>query len=499
MPTMTGVWRSWLAEDVNYIITDGERQAFKKLKTDEERRLFVEQFWRRRDPTPDTQENEFKEEHYRRIADVDGRFSTMVAGSKTDRGMIYIKYGPPDEIEAHPEGGAYKLPPEQGGEQIVAYPFEVWRYQFIKGVGTGVDIEFVDTLRTGDYHIALDPDEKEDGLYAPGTPSPKLAKSAPRTEGSNGIYRSPGDPNGMVEMSIFEPVPSTKAPVVHYKDLEAALGSGARYRKLPMRVRADYIRMTHATIAADVMVQLRNSDLQYVTTGEIAESHVRVFGRVTDLEGHTVDWFEDTLNQEIMASTLTLAKSRSQVYLKRLLLPPGVYRLSLAAQDSESHSIDTFEMALNVPSYDAGTLGVSSVILADHVERVPATGAGADPFVIRSTRVQPRIDNVFKQSETMGIYAEFYNFGFDVTTRKWTGTAEFEVVHDLDGAVVATDKQDLTDAKEFPQASPFLVMLERKYPLKSLAPGSYTLRIKVEDQLRNQTLTPSAKFTVVGS
>ena len=103
-------YRKWLNEDVAYIITDEERAAFKRLHTDEEREQFIEQFWLRRDPTPDTAENEFKEEHYRRIAYANERYASGIPGWKSDRGRIYITFGPPDEIESHPSGGSYERP-----------------------------------------------------------------------------------------------------------------------------------------------------------------------------------------------------------------------------------------------------------------------------------------------------------------------------------------------------------------------------------------------------
>src|SRR5689334_23463853 len=119
-------YRKWLNEDVSYIITDEERAAFKKLQTDEEREQFIEQFWLRRDPTPDTVENEFKEEHYRRIAYANEHFAAGIPGWKTDRGQMYIKFGPPDEIESHPSGGQYERTPEEGGGTTSTYPFERW-------------------------------------------------------------------------------------------------------------------------------------------------------------------------------------------------------------------------------------------------------------------------------------------------------------------------------------------------------------------------------------
>ena len=137
-------YRKWLNEDVAYIITDEERKAFKRLSTDDEREKFIEQFWLRRDPTPDTEENEYKEEHYRRIAYANERFASGIPGWKTDRGRIYIVYGPPDEIDDHSSGGTYDRPIEEGGGTTSTFPFVDWTYRYIEGVGSNIKIEFVD-------------------------------------------------------------------------------------------------------------------------------------------------------------------------------------------------------------------------------------------------------------------------------------------------------------------------------------------------------------------
>ncbi len=152
-------WQKWLSEDVTYIITDAERNAFRQLGTDDERAQFIEQFWLRRDPTPSTPENEFKDEHYRRIGYANGRFTSQsgLQGWKTDRGRIYITFGPPDEIDSHPSGGGYERPAAEGGGQTTTYPFETWRYRWIEGIGNNVLIEFVDTQGNGEFPMTKDP------------------------------------------------------------------------------------------------------------------------------------------------------------------------------------------------------------------------------------------------------------------------------------------------------------------------------------------------------
>jgi GWxTD domain-containing protein len=155
--TLDGPYRNWLNEDVAYIITDEERKAFKTLPTDAEREHFIEQFWTRRDPTPGTVENEMKEEHYRRIAYTNDHFASFVPGWKTDRGRVYIVYGPPDEIESHPNGSATQ-----------SFPYEQWLYRHIDGVGSNVIVEFDDPNRTGEYRMTMDPNAETFTSVEPG-------------------------------------------------------------------------------------------------------------------------------------------------------------------------------------------------------------------------------------------------------------------------------------------------------------------------------------------
>ena len=164
---LSKTYKKWLNEDVVWIITDEERAAFKQLSNDEERDNFIEAFWQRRDPTPDTEENEYKEEHYRRIAYANEHFAAGIPGWKSDRGRIYIMYGPADEVDSHPSGGTYERPMEEGGGETSTFPFEDWRYRYLEGIGQEIIIEFVDTCMCGDYHMTIDRSEKDALKYTP--------------------------------------------------------------------------------------------------------------------------------------------------------------------------------------------------------------------------------------------------------------------------------------------------------------------------------------------
>src|SRR5947209_239743 len=339
---LAGPWKKWMNEDVIYIITDEEKQAFKRFKTDEERQQFVEQFWLRRDPTPDTEENEYKEEHYRRIAYANDHYASGIPGWKTDRGMIYIKYGPADEIDSHPSGGSYQRPYEEGGGQTSTYPFEDWRYRYIDGIGTNVNIEFVDTTMSGEYHMTMDPSEKDALLYVPGaglTMSEQMGMSdkTQRFTRTDGTHLGTGNqplPESMNEFTRLEQFAKLqKAPTIKFKDLEAAVNSTIRYSTLPMQVRADYIRITDSTVLTSLTLLFKNNDLNYATKEKVAKATINLYGRITSLTRRPVNWFEDTVTSEIPAELMQQAMTGSQLYSKTIPLAPGTYRLNVVAKE----------------------------------------------------------------------------------------------------------------------------------------------------------------------
>src|SRR3984957_15784849 len=294
-------YKKWLNEDVVYIITDEERAAFKRLASDEERESFIESFWLRRDPTPDTEENEFKEEHYRRIAYANDHYASGIPGWKSDRGRIYIMYGPPDENESHPSGGSYERPAEEGGGETSTYPFEQWRYRYIEGIGSNIIIEFVDTTMSGEYHMTMDPSEKDALLYVPGaglTLSEQMGLSTKtsrfnNTDGTHLGQPLGGQPESMNEFSRLEQLAKLqKPPAIKYKDLEASVNTRITFNILPMRVQVDYVRVTNSTVIANITIQFDNKDLQFSNKEGVQKAIVHVLGRVTSMTRRPINTFE---------------------------------------------------------------------------------------------------------------------------------------------------------------------------------------------------------------
>jgi len=495
-------YRKWMNEDVVYIITDEEKAAFKRLSTDDERQQFIEQFWLRRDPTPDTEENEYKEEHYRRIAYANEHYPSGIPGWKTDRGRTYIVFGPPDEIESHPSGGTYERPYEEGGGTTSTYPFEQWRYRYLDGIGNNIVIEFVDTTMSGEYHMTMDPSEKDALLYVPGAgltmaEQMGLADKTQRFNRTDGTHLGTGSDPLPVSMQEFERIEQfaklQAAPKVKFKDLEEAVTSSIRYNALPFKVKTDFVKVTDSTVLVMVAIQFERKDLQFQQKDDVAKATVNIFGRITSIAGRTVNTFEDPVVVEVPSAMLGKAIEGVNVYSKSIPLAPGMYRLTLVCKDIVAGSMTTYPMALNVPHFDEEKLAQSSLILADVIEKVPTNSIGTGQFVVGDTKVRPRINDIFDHKEKLGIYTQLYNFGPDEKTKKPNGTIEYEL---LKNGVEKPIFDYSEEVASMPGASAQQVTVEKLLPLESLAPGQYTLKLKVVDNNRNQTLNPTASFTV---
>ncbi len=492
-------YKKWLNEDVVYIITDEERKSFHQLNTDEEREQFIEQFWLRRDPTPDTAENEYKEEHYRRIAYANDHFASGIPGWKTDRGRIYITFGPPDEIESHPSGGSYNRPMSEGGGETSTYPFEQWRYRYLEGIGTNVMLEFVDTTMSGEFHLTMDPSEKDALLYTPNAgltlyEQMGLSSKNDRFDRSDGTHL--GVPTDMMDASMNEFTRLEqfanvqKPPPVKFKDLEAMVTSHVTYNILPMKVETDYIRVTNASVLTNLTLQFENKDLEFQSKEGVQKAVVNVFGRITTMSRRIVTTFEHTVEVPVVAQMLAEEMKRSSIWQESVPLAPGMYRLNIVCKDVVAGTVNNYEAALNVPRFDDEKLSSSSLILADVIEKVPTKQIGAGQFVVGTTKVRPRISDSFRQDEKMGIYLQLYNFGPDEKTQKPNGTIQYEIVK-----AGSTEKVlDFSEAINGNSASQITV--EKLLPLQSMAPGKYELKMRVTDKNRNQTLTPTASFTV---
>ncbi|ABF42323.1 hypothetical protein Acid345_3322 [Candidatus Koribacter versatilis Ellin345] len=503
-PTM----RHWLDEDVKYIITDEEREAFLKMSNSEERDAFIEQFWLRRDPTPDTPENEFKEEHYRRIAYANEHFASGIPGWRTDRGRIYIVFGPADEIESHPSGGSYQRDYSEGGGETSTYPFERWRYRYIEGqsLGNEVIIEFVDKCMCNEYRMTMDPNEKDALLYTPNAgltlyESMGTANKADRINGmnptgSNMDYAS----NQSKQFDRLEQYAALmKPPTIKYKDLDNFLVTHKIITNpLPFDVRTDFVKVTSDTVLVPVTIQIKNKDITFSAKDGIERGTVNILGRVTTMTGKIVQTFEDPVQIDVPNELLAQKVEQSSVYWKALPLRSGRYRLDIAIKDVNGDRSGVYSRGILVPDFSDDKLNSSTMILADVMEKVPAKSIGAGSFVIGDEKVRPRVEpatgkpTVFKRDQRLNMWMQVYNLGVDEKTKKPSATVQYELINAQTNKSVVS----ATDGTDAMGNIGDQMTLRKSMALNSVEPGLYRLTVKVDDKVTNQTLTRSTPFQV---
>jgi GWxTD domain-containing protein len=492
-------YKEWLNEDVIYIIAPDERTAFLQLDTNEEREQFIEQFWLRRSSNPDLPDNDFKEEHYRRIAYTNEHYASGIPGWKTDRGRIYIIWGPADEVDSHPTGGTYDRPMEEGGGSTSTYPWEKWRYRYLEGLGNNVELEFVDPSGSGEYHLTMDPSEKDALTHVPGAglslmESMGMASKADRftrSDGTNLPKSLGGEPASMNEFNRLELYAKVQqAPPVKFKDLESLVTSRVVRDQVHFTWRTDFLKVTNDTVLVPVTVQIPNNQLSFHAKDGVHSATMNVFGRVSTLTGRVVQTFEDAVSRDFPDSLFQQSVKLQSIYQKAVPLRPGLYRLDLVIKDVQSGNVGVVNTRLAVHQYEDAKLDSSSLILADQIEHVPAKQIGAGQFVLGSSKVRPRMAADFTTADKLGIYMQVYNLKADESSHK--SSAAFQYTVRKGEQQVMQFKETSAEMKQAGDQ----VTIERLLPLATLAPGKYTLEINATDTITNQTITRTAEFTV---
>jgi GWxTD domain-containing protein len=469
-------YQVWKQEDVALIVTPAELDAFDKLETDDEREQFIKMFWDRRDPDPDTEENEFKEEHYERLAYANEHFASGKPGSMTDRGRIYIKFGKPDEIESHPAGGPYQRATYEGGGSTTTYPFEKWFYRYIPGVRSGVEIEFVDPTGSGEYRLARDLDEKDAMLHVGPGNDPAEASNYRREQDS---------PFAIAELhKDLDKAPEIKPrsrggtdlPVVDYDSLDFA-------------VHPYFFRQSDNRVLTAFAIQTENKDLVFKDSGGLLTAHVNIFGRLTTLADRRAGSFEDAVTTTATAGELTNAKERKSAYAKAVILEPGRYRLDVVVRDIASGATGTKRIGLHVPRYEPNELATSSVVLATRLEDMSDLPTGGQ-FVIGTTKVIPNLSGVYQKGRPVGVYLQVYNAGIDQTTLRPAVDVEYTLLNG--GKELGKQVEDWREINDSGQR----LTLTKLIDSSKLMPGEYELVVRIRDRVTGKTLSPSAKFTV---
>lgn len=496
-PELKKAYKDWLEKDVTYVITDEERKAFKKLATDDERERFIEEFWRRRDPDPDTDENEFKEEYYERIAYANEHFASGIPGWKTDRGRIWIMYGKPDERETHPMGGSYDRPSYQGGGNTSTYPFEVWFYRYLAGVGSGIEIEFVDPTGSGEYRIARNPDEKDAMLNVPGaglTLSEQLGLSSKADRitgagglGSQGYQREQDSPFARLQLLAD----LSRPPAVKFNDLASNVNTPTiEDNPLNFDLRVDFFRQSDERVITALTIQTSNKDLVFQDSGGLQQARINIFGRITSVAGRRAGIFEDPVITTATTEELSDAKDRKSAYQKAIPLAPGTYKVDVIVRDVASGATGVRHQGFTVPRYDSQKLSTSTLVLAAKLESLNDQAA-VGQFVIGQTKVIPNVSGIYQKGQPVGVYLQVYNAGIDQTTLRPSVDVEYVLLKD--GKELGKQMEDWHGMSDSGQR----LTLARLIDTRGLTPGEYDLTIRIHDRVSGQALAPSGKFSVV--
>jgi len=497
---VTDHFRKWLLEDVLYLITPQESDVFRELSTDQEKELFIEQFWIRRDTDPRTSINEFKEEHYRRIAHANETFTSGFPGWKTDRGMVYIKYGEPDRRESHPTGGHYVRPSWEGGGSTSTYPFERWEYRYLEGVGQDVEIEFVDPTLTGEYRLATNADEKDALLLTPnagltdaemlGLVNQKIDRIVRKTSpmpGHNPLVFG----YGRVKDQPFEKLRLVtsleKAPVVDFSDLRTQVLAEARFDQLHFQTQNDVFRVGDQGRVIQTLY-ISPKDLQFKKANQVYRGEIDVQTVVKNVAGRTVMVSEDSLLTKLTEIDFRGENQQPLVYQRDLLLPPGRYKFEIFVRDRFADLLGFTRSLVVVPRPESSRLGLSSVMLARRIESVTAendagTGGGF--------QVWPLVENTVPfREKKLGFYFEVYGFQVDQSTGRPVLDLSYEILDQHGNSWPGEPVYHSTDLSEGK------IMILSILKTGHLQVGGHRLHIRLYDRISDQKLNHSVEFVL---
>ncbi len=490
-------FKKWLEEDVVYIITQEERSVFEKLTTDEEREQFIEQFWRRRDLDPATAVNEFRDEHYRRIAYANENFHCGLQGWVTDRGRIYITFGPPDSIERQAEGSPYLRPLSEGGGRTTVFAFEKWFYRHIPGVGDGIALEFVDPKGANEFKLARHPAEKDALLQVTGQGRTAFeemgledrfgriaetvyGRSLDGMQGASamGAFRNP-----LVALQKY--VNLQRPPEIQFKHLEQLVGSRIFYSDLPFNVITGVERATDDFCLVPFTIFVDNALLTFRPVAEVKLplAHVEIYGRAETLSREIAYEFEDTLTAVADPS----AGQTYSIYQKKLALKPGRYKVVMVLKDKGSEKVGNKETLVVVPNFSGPKLQVAPVLLSEMVIPAEADQSPADPFVLANGWKAFPLINGRASSDTLLAYAEVYNASVDSATQE-----PLIRLHSCLRGNGVNICEEITQNSLASLGKTMTVM--KSFPLARLPAGKYDVEIRAEDLLNGHKSVQTASF-----
>jgi len=478
-------YKKWVDEEVGYIITRHERDVFLKLQTDRDRDIFIEAFWKHRDPVPETPRNEFEEEHYRRLNYANAMFgrATPLPGWKTDRGRIHILLGEPKNIEQYTNVNG-------------VYPVEIWFYLGDESLGlpTGFNVIFFKRNGTGDYV-----------LYSPSVDGPRSliadAMGGFRdTERISGSYSE--DQAAYKALQELEPnLARQTRSLIPNEGTPTGLGSLASERLIATifavpqkKVQDDYadailrykdsveVEYTANYISSEVQVQVIRDEsgaafVNYtiepakITAEEIEgkyEVRFKLNGRVSDASGKTVYQFDKDLPFSLTADELEGLRAKSLSIQDVFPLVPGSYNFDILLKNVLSKEFTGSAKPLVVPAAE-GAVGMSPLLLAYGVETKAVIPGERVPFRTGGTQLLCQTRKTFSARDSLVLFAQFYGLAGGLRT---SGTLRYDFLKEDKAFLTRTGKIESTGA---------VATIVDVQPLKDFPPGYYQARVTLLD------------------
>jgi hypothetical protein len=401
---------------------------------------------------------------------------------------------------------------DEGGGTTSTFPFEVWHYRYLEGIGENIDIEFVDTCQCGDSHFTIDRSEKDALLHVPNagpTMYEQMGQASKKDRfASGGLEDIEGGPGGggnanqskefdRIEMAakLFAP------PPIKFADLDAFVSEHKILDgpPFPFDVRTDFVKVTDSMDLVPITLQIKNRDITFVTKDGVSKGQVNILGKVTTIMHKTVQTFEDTVEINQPAELLEKTLDHSSVYWKSLPLQPGLYRLDIAIKDvNNPDHVGLYGRGIEVPTFQDEKLGTSSLILADEMHTVSSRDIGAGNFIISNTFIRPRVSSnpatpvSFTHAQSLNFWMQVYNLGIDDATKSNSATVTYQITDATSGNVIL--EKDL-ESKDLGAHSDQLTV-EKTLPIAGLPPGKYKVTVKVNDAISKQVIAQSAPFVV---
>lgn len=497
-------FKKWLREDVVYLITPDEKEVFLNLQTDAERDRFIEQFWDRRNLDRRSGSNEFKEEHYRRIQYANENFTAGLPGWATDRGMIYIKFGPPDDIEDHPAGSTYVRPRHEGGGTTLVNPFQVWHYNFIEGIGLDIDIEFVDLHGGNLYRFARDELEKDALLMHPmGFTEGELLLGGDKRERI--ATRSFGDLDeklrnqpGRVPRAKdapFERLQLLKAlqspPRIEYEHLRELVTTRVTYSPLNFELSYSFIALDPEKFIVPVTIRLSDAELGFKRLSpDVERATVQVYGVVTSLGQEVVTEFETEVSRERRGGQ----PATDALTQKQVIVPVGRYKLTVVVQDVESGKTGIGDFSLLLPSRERG-LSTSSLFLAQRIQKVSVDQVG-DPFVFSAGyKVLPNTNHAYRKGHDLQLYVELYGYELDQGTLAPALNVDTRIT--ARGSQWESSESVLARSLNHNELLQDRLLMMKRVPTDEMNPGKYRIEFTFKDDIGGGLSVAAADFEIV--